>query len=432
MNKNPLSIYVHIPFCMKKCNYCDFLSFSADEVVKDSYVEALCREIELANLYGKKYEVRTVFFGGGTPSLLKEEHIVKILCKLKEVFVIQEAAEITIEANPGTLTLKKLQAYRRCGINRLSIGLQSAFDDQLALLGRVHTREQFHESFLLARRAGFTNINIDVMFGLPAQTLASYEKTLQAVLSYDPEHISAYGLIIEEGTYFARQNVCVPDEDTEREMYELTGKILEENGYERYEISNYAKKGYTCKHNITYWERGEYLGFGLGAASLMNEMRFSNIRELKAYVAYLIEKEKPIDNFEMEKNVNAKDVNKNYINQNYIDQNNINQNNINQNNINQNYIDKNDILTNIEHLTKSAQMEEMMFLGLRMMRGVSLRRFEDIFCVSMYEIYGTVIDKFLQQGLLKIVKADQAADCYLTLTKRGIDISNYVMAEFML
>lgn len=407
MNKNPLSIYVHIPFCMKKCNYCDFLSFSANEVVQDSYVEALCREIELANLYGKKYEVRTVFFGGGTPSLLKAEHIVKILCKLKEVFVFQEAAEITIEANPGTVTLKKLQAYRRCGINRLSIGLQSASDEQLARLGRVHTREQFHESFLLARRAGFTNINIDVMFGLPAQTLASYEKTLQAVLSYDPEHISAYGLIIEEGTYFACQNVCVPDEDTEREMYELTGNILEENGYERYEISNYAKKGYTCKHNITYWERGEYLGFGLGAASLMKETRFSNIRELKAYVACLIEKGKPIDNFEMDKNINAKDVN-------------------------QNYLDKNDILTNIEHLTKSAQMEEMMFLGLRMMRGVSLRRFEDIFCVSMYEIYGTVIDKFLQQGLLKIVKVDQAADCYLTLTKRGIDISNYVMAEFML
>ena len=286
--KKELELYIHIPFCVRKCAYCDFRSAPAGRKVQAQYVDRLLEEIQKAAPLAEDYEVVSAFFGGGTPSILPEEEIGRVMDLLHRQFDWKADAEVTIEANPGTVDGRKLDAYRSCGINRISFGLQSADNEELQKLGRIHTWEQFLKSYEAARTAGFTNINVDLMSALPGQTRKSWQETLQKVLVLNPEHISAYSLIIEEGTPFyekyADHPELLPPEDEERQMYYDTKRILAEQGYERYEISNYARKGYACRHNLGYWSRRDYKGFGLGASSLLNSVRSTVQEDLTEYL----------------------------------------------------------------------------------------------------------------------------------------------------
>lgn len=378
MKKKDLELYIHIPFCIRKCKYCDFLSGPSGEKERQEYVESLCRKIHSYGELAEAYRVVSIFVGGGTPSILTEEQILKIFAALREVFEIEADAEITLEMNPGTVTEEKLKAYKQCGINRLSMGLQSTDNKELEALGRIHTYETFQESYRLARAAGFQNINVDLMSAIPYQTRESYQKTLRRIakLVPPPEHISAYSLIIEEGTPFyerygeGEHAEELPDEEKERQMYQDTIEILKTYGYHRYEISNYAKEGYECRHNIGYWNRTEYLGIGAGAASLIENRRFTAPDLLKK-----------VDGSEEE---------------------------------------------DIEILTVENQMEETMFLGLRMMKGVSVSGFEKTFGRTMKSVYGNVIERLKKEQLI----VEEGDD--IRLTEHGIDISNYVMSEFLL
>lgn len=346
------------------------------------YCRSLFQEMILwgtdSRIQGK--EVNTVFIGGGTPSFLSIENISLVLEGLYNNFTIAEDAEITLECNPGTVTEKKLRCYRQFGVNRLSIGLQSAIDSELEMLGRIHTWQEFRRTFEMARECGFDNINIDVMAAIPEQTIESYCATLQRVLELKPEHISAYSLIIEEGTPFYEKYAEEPpvEEETDRQMYRLTEEKLVSAGYARYEISNYAKEGYSCSHNIKYWRRGEYLGLGLGAASFLSDdvsVRFSNTRLFETYEREVRAGRKPIAEREI--------------------------------------------------LSKDDEMTEFMFLGLRCMKGISKREFEACFHVSLKEVYGSVIEELKAQALLK------EDGEWITLTRRGIDVSNVVFAKFI-
>lgn len=372
-----LELYIHIPFCVKKCAYCDFLSGPSDEESREKYIELLCAEIDACKGKVEEYQVSTVFFGGGTPSILYGNQIEKIMSKLREVFVFAKDAEISIEMNPGTVTEEKLAAYKKAGINRLSIGLQSVHDEELKMLGRIHTYDEFLHSYKMAREAGFENINIDLISAIPGQTVESWAKTLQTIVNLQPEHISAYSLIIEEGTPFYEKYGegsgvdLLPSEDDEREMYWQTKQILHEAGYERYEISNYAKAGRECRHNIGYWERTPYLGFGIGAASLFEETRYANPSNIEEYRMSFDEKFKA------------------------------------------------------EKLSTEERMEEFMFLGLRMMRGISKERFAMEFDVNIEEVYGEQIEKLKKLELLE-ENSDR-----IYLTEKGIDVSNSVFVEFM-
>lgn len=337
----PLELYIHIPFCKRKCNYCDFLSAPSTLEERKKYVESLCRKIRSYGELAKAYVVVTIFVGGGTPSILEPEQMEAIFEAVRDTFCVKEDAEISLEMNPGTVDRARLQAYRKCGINRLSIGLQSASNEELKLLGRIHTYEDFLDTYRLAREEGFDNINVDLMSAIPGQTLMSYEATVRKVMELKPEHISAYSLIIEEGTPFyerygdGRHDDELPDEETERLMYQRTRELLGQEGYIRYEISNYAKQGYECRHNLGYWDRVEYLGIGDGAASLIDNRRWT-------------EGEEP------------------------------------------------------EELTPENQMEEYMFLGLRKMEGVSIHKFEETFERSMGDVYGEVLKDMVEKELLKI------------------------------
>ena len=286
--KKPLELYIHIPFCIRKCAYCDFLSAPAAPEVQEAYVGQLLQEIAASKKLPEDYEAVTVFFGGGTPGILKGELLCSILRALRDRFSVREDAEITVEANPGTVNRDKLVQYREAGVNRISLGLQSADNQELKLLGRIHTWEQFLESFQLARETGFRNINVDLMSALPGQTTESVHRTLERVLALSPEHISAYSLILEEGTPFHKRYEghpeLLPSEEEERQMYYDTRDRLCACGYEHYEISNFAKPGYACRHNLGYWERTDYKGFGLGAASLLKNVRHTNQTDLTEYL----------------------------------------------------------------------------------------------------------------------------------------------------
>ena len=380
--RQPISLYLHIPFCVKKCHYCDFLSFPGCSLSRQAeYVDAMIQEIHAYREAAEDYEVKTIFLGGGTPSLLEKELVERLFHELYSVWRAAPETEITIEANPGTLSREKLIGYHMIGINRLSLGLQSTIAQELATIGRIHNYEQFLANYYLAREAGFDNINIDIMSALPGQTLISYGKTLERILKLQPEHISSYSLILEEGTDFwenAEIERALPSEQTERIMYHYTKKCLQNAGYERYEISNYAKPGYACIHNQVYWTGGEYLGLGLGAASYWKGARFSNTPDMEEYM----------------ENCSRARITEN----------------------------QKEIVT----ATQKSRMEEYMFLGLRMIRGVSIREFERRFGIPMNRIYGTVIRSYIGQGLLKI-EQDR-----LMLTERGIDVSNSVMADFLL
>jgi len=384
-NKKELELYIHIPFCVRKCAYCDFLSGPQDEETIEQYVVSLLDEIR-AHGSNKKltsgYNVVTVFLGGGTPSILSASQIQRIFVALRDTFEITEDAEITIEANPGTVTKEKLEVFRACGINRISFGLQSANNEELKLLGRIHTYEEFLESFRLARECGFDNINVDLISAIPKQTVVSWEETLQNVIKLNPEHISAYSLIVEDGTPFAKVygegcpgETDLPDEEDERKIYYRTEELLKAAEYHRYEISNYAKEGKECRHNLGYWERKEYLGIGLGSASLINNTRYSNTTDLQKYIQCAKE---PVN-----------------------------------------------VQEDIQVLSTQEQMEEFMFLGLRKMDGVSEREFEEYFDISIDKVYDKQLKKLMIEGL--IVRKDG----WIRLTGRGIDISNYVLSEFI-
>ena len=373
-SKRELELYIHIPFCMRKCEYCDFLSGPASTARQKEYVEALCKEIQSSIGY-EEYAVCSIFFGGGTPSVLSGERIAQIMEAIYHRFLVLEDAEISLEANPGTVTLDKLLQYRNAGINRISFGCQSTDNKELKLLGRIHTWEEFLESFAMAREAGFTNINVDLMSGLPEQSLQTWENSLNKVAKLNPEHISAYSLIIEDGTPFAECNFNLPDEEEERQMYENTAMILEKYEYHQYEISNYAKKGYECRHNCGYWKRKEYLGLGLGSASLIKETRFCNTSDMEFYLKFSNEPSK--------------------------------------------------LREDLQALSIKEQMEEFMFLGLRMLEGVSEKEFLNKFGETLESVYGSVIKKYVNLGLLEW-RADS-----LCLTRSGISVSNQIFADFL-
>ncbi len=272
----PIGLYVHIPFCVKKCNYCDFASFSPSEEFRARYIDALTREIE--SYRGKGITLDTVFFGGGTPSLLEPFELKKIMSSVRSVFNLITDAEITAEVNPATLNEEKLLAFLSEGFNRFSIGLQSIHENEQKMLGRIHNFDDFLSTFKLLREHNAGNIGIDLMFGIPEQTLTSFCETLEEAVKLSPEHISVYGLILEEGTPFYANSASLklPSEDEEREMYFASVKKLSEKGFCQYEISNFAKAGFECRHNLKYWRLDEYIGVGLAAHSYFDGVRFSN------------------------------------------------------------------------------------------------------------------------------------------------------------
>ena len=384
----PLSLYLHIPFCVRKCRYCDFLSGPQDEETREAYVRALIREIEEQSVCPRGTCVDTVFFGGGTPSVLTGGQVAGIMGALYGFFSIREDAEISMEMNPGTADAEKLLAFKSAGINRLSMGIQSMRDDELRTLGRIHTAQEARSSFELARKKGFDNINVDLMSALPGQSFDSWQYSLGEAVRWAPEHISAYSLIIEPGTPFASMYEngtlpTLPDEDTDREMYHFTKDYLAEHGYLRYEISNYALAGKECRHNSGYWTGHPYLGFGIGASSYVNGTRFSNDSDLSEYL-----KAFPGDRAHAGQAAAARAE---------------------------------------QHLLSGEeQMEEFMFLGLRMTAGVMDEVFFERFGKKISDIYGPVLDRHISQGVL-----ERTEDGY-RLTDRGVDVSNYVLADYLL
>ena len=373
--KSPMEIYIHIPFCIRKCDYCDFLSGPSGPKEQADYVQALLREIQAVE-EGEGRSVSSIFIGGGTPSVLDERLLGDILREIRNRFKMKEDAEITIEVNPGTANIGKLQAYREMGINRLSIGLQSPEDRELKILGRIHNYGQFLETYQEARTVGFDNINIDLMSAIPDQTYEGWVKNLRTVAELEPEHISAYSLIVEEGTPFAARKLNLPDEDTEYNMYEATAQILKEYGFEQYEISNYARKGRECRHNVGYWTRQDYLGFGLGASSLYGKERFANTADMKKY----------LENSRNPEKIREKEPS----------------------------------------LTREDEMAEFMFLGLRMTKGISKADFQRCFGCTIESVYGEVLEKYESMELLL------EKDGRIFLSREGIHVSNSIMAEFLL
>lgn len=395
-NKEELSLYIHIPFCVRKCGYCDFLSAPADEKARDRYVQALLMEIErYRGTETADRKIKTLYIGGGTPSILSVNQLDCIIQKIKCTFNFFDDIEASMEMNPGTASKEKCRALYQMEINRLSIGLQSTNDMELNTLGRIHSYEDFLNTYTWCREAGFQNINVDLMAALPYQTVESYTTGLRKIIRLAPEHISAYSLILEEGTPFYQKynSGCypLPDEEQERLMYRETEQILAQAGYERYEISNYAKKGYACRHNLVYWQGGDYLGLGLGSSSYMDGVRFHNTTDFNTYVnqgAYVEDR---------------------------------------------------------EELSVQAKMEEFMFLGLRVMAGVSGTEFEKRFGKTMEDVYGDVLRKHEEEGLLQIERKEDRKEAVaaepakgktniekVMLTTKGVDVSNYVFADFLL
>ena len=372
--KQEISLYIHIPFCVRKCLYCDFPSFSGMDGMFEDYVRRLCREMDEAapSFYG--VGVKSVFFGGGTPSILPPALMGRIMDKIMSAYDVNSDAEISMEANPGTLDAAKLREYKSMYFNRLSMGLQAWQDRLLERLGRIHSVGEFEDNFLQARDAGFKNINVDLMFSLPGQTMDDWQETLEKVIRLDPEHISAYSLIIEEGTPFfdmyEKGQITETDEDTDRRMYYLAKEMLSDKGFRQYEISNFAKEGFECRHNITYWRTEEYRGFGLGAHSYVDGTRFHNSADMKEYMA-------GGGRLDMEK------------------------------------------------LTPEEMQEEFMFMGLRMNEGISKEEFLKRFKTDITSVYGQEISELISEGLLTENKGR------ISLTDRGIDVSNQVFEKFI-
>ncbi len=375
-----ISLYVHIPFCQKKCYYCDFNSYSGKQHLIKDYIEALKKEIIMYKFILNNYRIDTIFFGGGTPSILEGDQITDIIDTIKKHYVVRDGAEISMEANPGTLNYNKLKKYYSSGINRLSIGLQACQDNLLKTLGRIHSFEDYLKNLKEARKAGFTNINTDLIFSLPGQKKEHWEKCLEKIVSLDMPHISAYSLIVEEGTplnnWVKNKIVALPDEEIQLKMYHHTIKYLKEKGYIHYEISNFAKSGFQCKHNMVYWYNKQYIGLGAGSHSYFNKKRFSNVNGIEKYIDLVKSNKTPIED---EIDVSIKD-----------------------------------------------EISETMFLGLRLIEGISIDEFTKRFNISPFEIYEKQIKKFSEQGLLEWDKT------HIRLTQKGIDISNIVFQEMLL
>ena len=378
--KKEFGIYIHIPFCVRKCLYCDFLSFACDNDAQERYMEALYKEIKAFSRHLEGVEVSTVFIGGGTPSVVDTALLERVIEALKENYSVKADAEITMELNPGTVTADSLKKYKAMGINRLSMGLQAWQDRLLKTLGRIHTAEKFKESFLLAREAGFDNINVDIMLSLPGQTMEDVKETFENVISLSPEHISAYSLIVEDGTpfkdMFESGKFEEIDEDFDRNIYRFSCEMLEKNGYKRYEISNFAKKGFESRHNSLYWRTDEYIGFGLGAHSYFNGERYHNTADMERYIALSEDHES--------------------------------------------------IKEDVEKLTKEDKISEFMFMGLRMDEGVKKSVFKERFDVDMNDIYSEIIIKYKDMGMIE----DMGDSIHLT--DKGIDVSNVIFSEFLL
>ena len=375
-----IGIYVHIPFCKQKCYYCDFCSYANKLNMQEKYINSIIKEIK--NIKDKeKYLIKTIYIGGGTPSIIDSDKIKKIICEINNNFKLSNDTEITIEVNPGTVTEKKLKDYKNCEINRLSIGLQSTNDLILKKIGRIHNYNDFEKTYDLARKIGFKNINVDLMIGLPSQTIKDVKQTLQKILQKSPEHISVYSLIVEEGTVLKKKidngELKIVDEDTERAMYWIVKEQLEKNNYIQYEISNFSKVSYESKHNTDCWKQKEYIGIGIAAHSYLNSTRFSNICNLENYI-------KNIENEEYEKNVIIH-----------------------------------------EKQDHNTMMNEYMILGLRMLSGVDIEEFQNKFFVNPLKIYKKELQKLQKANLLEISSKK------IMLTKKGIDFANIVWEEFI-
>lgn len=389
----PVSLYLHFPFCERKCRYCDFLSGPAGVETREEYVDLLCREIELRAVEiitpsESTAAVDSIFIGGGTPSLMTPAQAARVMDAIRSRYQVLPDAEISMEINPGTVDPEKLLGLRAAGIGRLSIGVQSFDDSELRLLGRIHTAAEARETFYAAREAGFDNINLDLMSALPGQNIETWSCTLKEAVSLGPEHISAYSLIIEEGTPLASlldagELPDLPSEEEDRQIYHFTKQFLASRGYRRYEISNYAKTGYECRHNCGYWTGHEYLGLGLGASSCLGDERFRNPDQMDDY-------RKTVNDMNEHDSVNT-------------------------------------MRRERQTLTREDRMEEFMFLGLRMTEGVSEKEFEKRFGVKMEDIYGGVLQRHLEQNVIRRVP-----DHRIALTEYGLDVASYVMADYLL
>lgn len=380
-----VGIYVHVPFCKQKCKYCDFISFQNCENYFDDYFECLKKEItEKANEINsenKEILIDTIYFGGGTPSIVCEKYIEEVLNKIYEYYNVSENAEITVEVNPGTVDKLKLERYFEIGINRLSIGLQSTDDKLLKMLGRIHTYKEFENTYDLARKIGFKNINVDLMIGLPNQSLENVHDSLEKIVQKNPEHISVYSLIIEENTkmfdLIEKGELELPDEDVERKMYWSVKKFLEENGYNHYEISNFSKSGFESKHNANCWNQHEYLGFGIAAHSYFNNIRYSNIDNLRQY----------IKNWKNEQSVYN--------------------------------------IVFHEHQNKDDMMKEFMMLGLRKIDGVKISEFKEKFVDNPIFVFRNQLNKLVKEGLIEVLENN------IRLSDKGLDLANEVWMEFV-
>lgn len=389
MKRKQIGLYIHIPFCKQKCSYCDFCSYANKESFIKRYIQCVLKEIiEVGNNNKIDFEngkddlflVKTIYIGGGTPSLIDSKYIVQIMEDIKLNFEIDEKAEITIEVNPGTVTLEKLEDYKKAGINRLSIGLQSTHEHLLKEIGRIHTYLDFLDTFRFAREAGFENINIDLMIGLPNQTLEEVKDSIEEIVSMEPEHISVYSLILEENTPLFKkveEGMELPNEELERKMYWTVKQILEQNNYIHYEISNFAKKGYESKHNLDCWNQKEYIGFGIAAHSYTNGIRYSNIENIEQYI-------------------------KNY------DENKTEENLV--------FHEKQDM---------EVMQKEYMLLGLRKIDGVSIQEFKIKFVANPVFLYHSELEKLVNEELLEI-DGDR-----IKLTNKGLDLANIVWEEFV-
>ena len=378
-----LGIYIHIPFCVKKCDYCDFISYCDKNNLIEAYIEKLKEEIT-NNLNKNDYIIKTIYIGGGTPSSIASKYIVDILNTIKEKYNL-ENAEVTIEVNPGTVTENKLLDYKNAGINRLSIGLQETNNELLKQIGRIHTYEEFLETYNLARKIGFKNINVDLMIGLPNQNIANIKDSLQKIINLNPEHISVYSLILEEGTKlykkYEEKQIELPDEELERNMYWYVKNTLENNGYIHYEISNFAKPGYESKHNVSCWNQEEYIGFGVAAHSYINGARYSNTNKLEEYINR--GDQKGSDHFWSPFKIIH------------------------------------------EVQTKEDMQKEYMLLGLRKIEGVSVQKFKNKFGENPIFLFRNELNKLVEEDLI-IVDGDN-----IKLTNKGLDLANLVWEEFV-
>lgn len=390
MEEKEIGLYIHIPFCKQKCYYCDFTSYANKEELVERYIKCLKKEIlqyanenKIMSEHGleERYVIKTIYIGGGTPSAIDEVYIINVLDTIKDNFKMRDNVEITIEVNPGTVNKDKLESYRECGINRLSIGLQAVQDDILKCIGRIHTYKDFENTYEYAREVGFDNINVDLMINLPNQTLDDVKESVKTILSLKPEHISVYSLILEPNTKMYElinsKTLTIASDETERQMYWYVKDTLEKHKYNQYEISNFTKSGFESKHNMDCWNQKEYIGVGASASSFMENKRYSNISKLEKYI----------------ENIEKGTSNKNLVLEEFLDE--------------------------------ESKMDEFMMLGLRKIDGVDIKEFERIFQINPIMKYCKKLDKLNREGLIEIDENN------IKLSNKGIDLANLVWEEFV-